>query len=40
MKKLLTQLKKVQVKQRGRVIREMNVKCKTLYRSGKCRLEY
>lgn len=39
-KKLLLQFKKMQVKQRRRVIRERDVRRKALYPSGKCRVEY
>ena len=39
-KKILPQFKKVQVKKNGRIVREMNIRQRTRYPSGKGRVEY
>ena len=39
-KNILAQLKNMQVKHRGRVVREMEVQCKTTHPGEKCRLQY
>ena len=39
-KRILSRLKKVQEKKNGQIVREMNVRQRTRYISGKCRVEY